>query len=200
MRQNTRSYYFAALEALDSEMGRLLNSLAPEVRANTVVIFIGDNGSHDTVSQGFDPEKTKFTVYEGGIHVPMIIAGDGVTQMGAREDALINITDLFATIAEMAGVDEVSQPDSVSFMDALTNPSFVGRKYAYSEFRFDDGSTAWTARNFQYKMIVYSDGRRELYDLSLDPFESTDLIASGVSEEMAAIIAELENYRNGLQP
>ena len=200
MRQNTRSYYFAALEALDFEMGRLLNSLSPEVRPNTVVIFIGDNGSHDTVSQGYDPEKTKFTVYEGGIHVPMVIAGDGVTQMGTREDALINITDLFATIAEMAGVAEVFQPDSVSFMDALTNSNFAGREYAYSEFRFDDGSTTWTVRNLQYKLIVYSDGRRELYDLSVDLFESNDLLAGGIAEEMAAVISEFENYRKGLQP
>lgn len=200
MRQNTRSYYFAALEALDFEMGRLLNSLSPEVRANTVVIFIGDNGSHDTVSQGFDPEKTKFTVYEGGIHVPMIIAGDGVTQMGTREDALINITDLFATIAELAGAAEVSQPDSMSFMDALTSPNFAGREYAYSEFRFDDGSTVWTVRDQQFKLIEYSDGRRELYDLSTDLFESNDLLAGGMSEEMAAVVSELENYRNGLQP
>ncbi len=200
MRQNTRSYYFAALEALDFEMGRLLNSLVPEVRANTVVIFIGDNGSHDTVSQGFDPEKTKFTVYEGGIHVPMVIAGDGVSRMGEREDALVNITDLFATIAEMAGIAEVSQPDSVSFMDALTNSNFAGREYAYSEFRFDDSSTAWTVRNLQYKLIVYSDGRRELYDLSVDLFESNDLLAGGIAEEMAAVISEFENYRKGLQP
>lgn len=200
MRQNTRSYYFAALEALDSEMGRLLDSLPPEVRANTVIIFIGDNGTHNTVSQGYDPEKTKFTVYEGGIHVPMIIAGDGVSRIGEREDALVNITDLFATIAEMAGVDEVSQPDSVSFMDALTNPNFTGREYAYSEFRFENGSTAWTVRDLQYKLIEYSDGRRELYDLSVDPFESNDLLADGISEEMAAVISELENYRKGLQP
>jgi hypothetical protein len=100
----------------------------------------------------------------------------------------------------MAGVAEVSQPDSVSFMDALTNPSFAGREYAYSEFRFEDGSTAWTVRNRQYKLIEYSDGRRELYDLSVDPFESNDLLAGGISEEMAAVISELENYRKRLQP
>ncbi len=201
IKQNPRPYYFAALEALDFEMGRLLNSLSPEVRANTVVIFIGDNGTHGTVSQPpFDPERTKFTVYEGGIHVPMVIAGDGVSRMGEREDALINITDLFATIAEMAGVAEVSQPDSLSFMDALTSPSFAGREYAYSEFRFDDGTTAWTVRNLQYKLIEYSDGRMELYDLSADPFENNDLLANGISDEWTAVISELENYRKGLQP
>ncbi len=198
MRQNTRAYYFAAMEALDAEMGRLLNSLPPETRANTVVIFIGDNGSHDTVSQGFDPEKTKFTVYEGGIHVPMVIAGEDVTRMGEREDALINITDLFATIAELAGISETAHPDSVSFMDALSSSAFTGREYAYSEYRFDDGNTAWTVRNLQYKLIEYSDGRRELYDLSVDPFESNDLIANGISPELESMILEFENYRNGL--
>lgn len=200
IKQNPRPYYFAALEALDFEMGRLLNSLSPEVRANTVVIFIGDNGSFESVSQGFDPKKTKFTVYEGGIHVPMIVAGAGVSRMGEREDALINITDLFATIAEMAGADKVPPSDSVSFIGAFTDANFAGRDYAYAEFRFRHGGAVWTVRNHQYKLIEYANGRRELYDLSVDLFESNNLLASGISEEMAAIISELENYQKGLQP
>ena len=81
----------------------------------------------------------------------------------------------------------------------MTNSNFTGREYAYSEFRFDDGSTTWTVRDRQYKLIEYSDGRRELYDLSVDPFESNDLPAGGLSEEMAVVISELENYRKGLQ-
>jgi hypothetical protein len=57
----------------------------------------------------------------------------------------------------------------------------------------------WTARNLQYKLIEYSDGRKELYDLSVDPFENNDLIANGISDEWAAVISELENYRKELQ-
>lgn len=200
MRQNTRSYYFAALEALDSEMGRLLESMSPETRANTIIIFIGDNGSPDNVSQAFPPEQTKFTVYEGGIHVPMIIAGNGVTRVGEREDALINITDLFATIAEIAGISGTTHADSISFADAFSNSAFTGRDYAYSEYRFEDGSTAWTVRNHQYKVIEYSDGRKELYDLFLDPFEYNDLLINGISEELEAVIVELENFKSELQP
>lgn len=57
----------------------------------------------------------------------------------------------------------------------------------------------WTARNLQYKLIEYSDGRKELYDLSVDPFENNDLIVNGISGEWAAVISELENYRKELQ-
>ena len=45
MQSQLIAYYFAALEALDTEIGRLLDSIPPSVRDNTVVIFIGDNGT-----------------------------------------------------------------------------------------------------------------------------------------------------------
>ena len=199
IKNNTRKYYFAAAEAMDAEMGRLLNSMTPETRANTVVIFIGDNGTPGGVSQSpVDPARAKFTVYEGGVRVPMIVAGYGVTRENQREDALVNITDLFVTIAQLAGDANAVQQDGVSLMDALTDPSFAGRSYAYTEFRHDDSVTVWTVRNAQYKLIEYSDGRRELFDLIADPFENNNLIASNISDELKAVIEELENYREGL--
>ena len=199
IKNNTRAYYFAAAEALDTEMGRLLNSLTPETRANTVVIFIGDNGTHGTVSQPpVDPERAKFTVYEGGVRVPLVIAGRGGTGEYQREDALINGTDLFITIAQLAGYPNAARNDSVSFKNALTNPGFVGRDYVYTEFRQSDSITVWAVRNRQYKLIDYSDGRKELFDLSTDPFENNNLIASDISGELNSVIQELENYVNDL--
>ncbi|MDO8753290.1 MAG: sulfatase-like hydrolase/transferase, partial [Anaerolineales bacterium] len=199
IRNNPREYYFAAAEALDAEMGRLLNSLTPETRAHTIVIFIGDNGTHGSVSQTpVDPERAKFTVYEGGVRVPLIIAGGGVTRQNQHEDALINVTDLFSTIAHLAGYPNDARHDSLSFKDALTDPGFVGRDYAYTEFRHDNSITVWAVRNRQYKLIEYSDGRKELFDLSVDPFENNNLIASGISDELNSVIQELENYVNGL--
>jgi len=42
---NPRPYYFAMIEAMDSEMGRLFKSIPEEEKKNTVVIFVGDNGT-----------------------------------------------------------------------------------------------------------------------------------------------------------
>ena len=48
---NPLPYYLSALEAMDAEMGRFLSSLSAEERANTVIIFIGDNGTPAKVVQ-----------------------------------------------------------------------------------------------------------------------------------------------------
>jgi arylsulfatase B len=73
-------YYLAMLESLDSELGRLLSTLSTRQRENTTVIFVGDNGTPDEVVQApYYKFKAKSTIFEGGIHVPLVIAGAGVT-------------------------------------------------------------------------------------------------------------------------
>ena len=73
----------AVLEALDTEIGRLLDSLDPAVLASTTVLAIGDNGTSDAgVPDAVDLGRNKHTPYEGGIRVPFIVTGPHVTQPG----------------------------------------------------------------------------------------------------------------------
>jgi arylsulfatase A-like enzyme len=194
--QHPRDYFYAAAEALDAEMGRLFASLAPDVRANTVVVFLGDNGSPPEVVQApVTMARAKFTVYEGGVHVPLVIAGRGVTRAGQREDALVNGVDLFATIGQLAGASEAVMHDSVSFKDALTEPGFNARDHLYTEYRDTDRGGSWAVRDRQYKLIKFDGGREELYDLEADPWEQTDLISTSVPEDLKAVVSGLESYR-----
>jgi len=194
-----RSYYFAMAEAMDTEMGRVLDSMAPDVRSNTVVIFVGDNGTPpDVIQAPFGISRAKATVYQGGISVPLVVAGRGVTRKGEREDALINGTDLFATLAQLAGDERAEINDSVSFADALTDPGFAGRTHAYTEFRDPTEGSVWAARDKRYKLISLADGRKALYDLVADPFEKADLNAPNPSAEVKRVIAELDAYHTGL--
>jgi arylsulfatase A-like enzyme len=101
--------YRAMVEAMDTEIGRLLDKeLSAETLRRTTVIFVGDNGTIKEVSSGeSDPLQAKGTPYQAGIHVPLIVAGAGVEDLGpnGRESsALVNTTDLFATILELAGM------------------------------------------------------------------------------------------------
>ncbi|RME94146.1 MAG: hypothetical protein D6772_15040, partial [Bacteroidetes bacterium] len=82
---NNRGRYLAAIEAMDHEIGRLLASLDEATRANTVIIFIGDNSTPGRVVQGFPDEHAKGTLYEGSVRVPMFIAGKGVDRVGEEE-------------------------------------------------------------------------------------------------------------------
>ncbi|MBT8318480.1 MAG: sulfatase-like hydrolase/transferase, partial [Lutibacter sp.] len=61
---NPLPYYMAMLEAMDSEMGRLMNSLSQEEKENTVIIFIGDNGTPQQVAQEYNSSRTKGSLYQ----------------------------------------------------------------------------------------------------------------------------------------
>jgi arylsulfatase A-like enzyme len=186
-----REYYLAAIEAMDSEIGRLLGSMSAETRANTVVMFIGDNGSPtQTVDTNvFSRTRAKNTLYEGGIRVPMIVAGKGVTRSNARESALVNTVDFYATIAALAGNAVSKLNDGYSFASLLQASGAAARQYNYSEFQSDTVS-GWTVRTAQYKLIQNLNGTQSLYDLSKDLSEQTDLLTTGA--DYSAIVSVLK--------
>jgi arylsulfatase A-like enzyme len=90
--------YQANIQSLDTEIGRLLAEVDLET---TTVIFVGDNGVPPPVKDATGGlRSTKGSVYEGGVRVPLIVAGAGVTRRG-REDELFVTTDLYATILNL---------------------------------------------------------------------------------------------------
>ena len=187
------SAFMAMMEAMDTQTGRLLAALDPEVRENTYVIFMGDNGTYGpVVSPPVRPDRAKGTIYEGGVNVPLIVTGPGVAPGGVSE-ALVNSTDLFATIMEMGGVDpakalpEDVTHDSVSFLAALENPDTPSvREWIYADEFFGGFGGVETAdyamRNSRYKLLRF-EGEEEFYDLREDPFEYENLLDDGLSEQ-----------------
>lgn len=190
-------YYMAAIEAMDYQIGRLLESIPVEERENTVVIFLGDNGTPVQVAQApYSASTSKGSLYQGGINVPMFISGKGVSRSGTDSN-LICSTDLFATIAELAGVGTSQIHDSKSFKSLLSQSSTI-RNYQYAEM--DDGSDdVWTIRNAGYKLMVNANGNEEMYDLLNDPYEETNLLnrtlSADASDAKIALEAELQAIR-----
>ena len=88
---------------MDQEIGRLFAAIGDEVLDNTIIIVIGDNGTTGEANDPpFHPDRGKFTLYEGGVRVPLIIAGPGVP-VGEQSAVMVNSTDLFATLLELTG-------------------------------------------------------------------------------------------------
>jgi arylsulfatase A-like enzyme len=127
----------------------------------------------------------------------MVISGTDVTRLGQREDALINSTDLFATIADLAGTGLESIHDSRSFKNLLNGGQMEERKFVYSEV--EQNTTAWTIRNQEHKLIDFQNGTQEFYDLDTDPYEQNDLILSGPTSEDLQAKTELENLADGIR-
>jgi arylsulfatase A-like enzyme len=136
----------AMLESMDHYVNDLLDAIDDHLD-NTVIVFVGDNGTQD-----FDPETgesvdehlgdDKGTASIGGIHVPMIVT-DGallkgkapiyVDQAPASVAAPVHIIDIYNTILDIAGVSARAK-DSISFTAHLRGGSTsVKRGYNFSQ-------------------------------------------------------------------
>ena len=195
---NRRDYILAAIEAMDTEIGRLLDALPADQRDNTIVIFLGDNGSAANVTDRsvFPRQHNKNSMYEGGLRAPLVISGQGVTRQGQREDALVNVTDLFATIASVAGSNVASIYDSVSFADSFTDPGFAGRDHLFIRYR-DNDLDGWAVRDANFKVLEQNGGGQEMYDMVTDLAENFNLLPGDASTETRR--AELQQIADDIE-
>ena len=194
--QNPRPYYEAMVEAMDTEMARLLAAVN---LTNTHVLFVGDNGTPNQVLQPpYPSDRAKGSLYEGGIHVPMIVSGPAVLNPGRTNETLVHVVDLFGTILDLAGIDVAATippgttVDSHSFLSMVEQDKVESRD-VYAELfggNFGDNTTGRVLRNDRFKLIQFTDGSEEFYDLESDPYEGTNLLA-GVMDAV-----ELANYHS----
>ena len=115
---------------MDKNVGKLLDKLKElDIYDKTVVIFIGDNGTHRKIytqmQDGTFIRGGKGRMTDAGTHVPMIVRYPGSAATGKVSDALVDMTDFFPTIAEIVGYDipESEVTDGISLV-----PQFRGDK------------------------------------------------------------------------
>ncbi len=179
---NARSYqarYYAMIELIDHNVGRMLDALESSGQAeNTVVIFTSDHG--ETLGDhGLLLKGCRF--YESLVHVPLIVAWPGHFQKGLRSRALVELTDLTPTLLDLAGL---SVPNSLhgraltSILQGTATPD-RHREFVRSEYyRALAGvqSFGTMVRSERYKHVVYhGHGLGELFDLEADPGEFENL-------------------------
>jgi arylsulfatase A-like enzyme len=187
---NQRTHFNAAIQALDTEIGRLFSSISSTVLANTWIIFIGDNGSPNQVIQPpFSSGHSKESLYEGGVRVPLIIKGPELVAPNREISDLVQAADLYSSILEMAGINvTATQPalkpiDSRSLLPLLKNQSLSTRaatsQLSGSAVTSDKSGT--TVRNGDFKLIRFNNGNERLHFLPTDPDEQNDLLSSTLS-------------------
>jgi arylsulfatase B len=185
--------YQADIQALDTELGRLL---AEVDFSKTLVILIGDNGVPPPVKDtATGLRDAKGSAYEGGVRVPLIVAGAGVTRRG-REDNLFVTSDLYATILDVAGVPVSHVNDSYSLKPLFTDEAAsTGRTFSFSEISNGTSQRQYGLRDTRFK-LVNNLGRWELYDLLTDSHEATNLY---LNAPYAAVRAALQAQIAGLK-
>ncbi|MCK6483900.1 MAG: sulfatase-like hydrolase/transferase [Phycisphaerae bacterium] len=126
----------SSIAYLDHEVGQLVAALERlDLRRRTIILFCADNGS---------PRRGKGSVSEAGIRVPMIVNAPGLVPPGVVSDALIDLTDVLPTLADVAGAP------------LPTDRRFDGRSFAWQLNGHTGAPREW--------IFSYLDDRRMLRD------------------------------------
>jgi len=184
------------LKQYDVQMGRLLDGLKNlGLETNTLVIFTSDNGPLPSFNHARTGglRGSKLSLYEGGIRVPFIVRWPGHTPAGrVDEQTVLEGVDLFPTFCALAHAPLPAgfAFDGEDMTAALNNQPFVhtkiifweyGRKSKYFKYpgMAYDRSPHIAVRDGQWKLLVNANGSRvELYDMTADPNETTNLAGS----------------------
>ena len=190
--------YYAMIEQVDTEVGRMLQALDDTGQAeNTIVIYMSDHGEM-LGDHGFYLKGPYF--YDCAIRVPLIVRWPGKFKAGLRADSLVELVDLPPTLLEAAGIPVPAGMQGRSLMRLFTGQSANHRDSIYSE-HFDSSSLydpppmAACIRTGRHKLSYYRHLQTgELYDLEKDPGEVENLWASsnakGVRDEMMQKLME----------
>lgn len=174
-RQRAESVY-----AWDVEFGRIVERLKSTGEYDdTVIAFTSDNGFY----LGEHRQRLgKIKAHEPVIRVPLVVAGPGVG-IGVRYHPVTTV-DLAATVLDLAGARPLPATDGTSQVPVLTGPDLPWTTPVLTEglvkgvptrqrVHLPEGLTTSGIRTGRWKLIRYSSGEGELYDLAADPNELT---------------------------
>ena len=195
--ERPRATLAGMVTALDTYVGNMVRALKQRgIADNTLIVFTSDNGPHD--EGGGDPKFFKAAapykgmkrdLFDGGIHVPMIIHWPAKIQAGRVDDTPWAFADVLPTFAELAGVSLTSVPrvktNGTSICTLLNDsPQPIPERTLYWEFgkQVGDpnsgivGEVFQAARRGKWKAVRYGkDAPVQLFDLDSDPGETTEL-------------------------
>ena len=194
---NPNATLAAMITALDDYIGQIYAVLEEKgIADNTLIIFTSDNGPHD--EGGADPDffaashpykGIKRDVYDGGIHVPMIMHWPARISKARVDETPFAFADFFPTFADVSGVSLNAIPrlkiNGVSIAGRLQDkPIDMPARTLYWEFGKQAGDpnsgiigeVFQAARRGHWKAVRYGmDSSVELYNLDSDPGESLEL-------------------------
>lgn len=183
-----RALYSGKVENVDYQIGKVLEAWWAARGRDTWVLFWTDHGE----MAGDKGRCSKSVFYEASAHVPIILRPPGGVATPVSCDGLVSLTDLTATILDMAGCEPYS-PNVFgrSLLPAFEDPSAVGSPLVVSEIH--DRTMIFDGR---WKMVVNSQNEvLKLFDLVEDPSEALNLAGrSDTLETVTRLREELLNF------
>lgn len=196
--EDMRKYYLANLNCLDDNLGRVLDALNESgLDKNTLIIYISDNGGSPLTGAVNAPLSAgKYSLWEGGIRVPMAMVWPGKISPGSIQYQYVSSTDILPTLAQAAGIEISDETaDGISLINPGPDRLLVwrwGQTWAVrkGDWKLTNSNEQWgkgRPSSFYIKPIS-NDLRLKLFNLADDPGERNNL-----AEAMPEKTSELKN-------
>jgi arylsulfatase A len=196
---DSKDLYADNIAYMDKLVGKLMAELERlKLRDNTLVIFVGDNGT----GGGYAEQSTiggkrlsgeKGSMLEGGANVPLIVNWPGRTPAGKVTSEMMDSTDFFPTFAELAGA---KIPDGAVIDGRSFVPQIYGKKGNPRETIFIELARNWYVRDQNWKLNQAG----ELFDMKPAPFAEPLVPADTKDPAAIAARARLQAALDKLNP
>ena len=209
----SQARFYALIDDIDQQLGKLLKKLDHTGLAdNTILLFMGDNGSAkggrpDQMEYNAGLRGTKASPFQGGVRVPCFIRWPAGNLHGGRAiETLTSISDIFPTLAELAGIPlgPHTPTDGRSLVPLLSNDAsaaWPNRSIVTHVGRWPNGSAeafkhqGSAIRNERFTLV----NGHALYDLNNDPSEQND-VAQAFPEAFQSLTEQYNRWWNTVQP
>ena len=188
--------YYAAVSYVDAQVGRVLDELEKlGLRENTIVVLWGDHGWKLGEHQAW----AKHSNVENDTRVPLLISVPGMKHAGQQSDALVELVDVYPTLADLAGLPLPAHLEGRSFKPLFADPQQPWKAAAFSQYPRTTGKVGrmgYSMRTERYRFTQWVDSKDhtkvqavELYDHQTDPQENTNIADE---PENAALVQTLK--------
>jgi hypothetical protein len=189
----TKRTYAAMVQALDKNVGAILNELDRlGLRDNTIVVFTSDNGATQDGSN-LPFRGGKHSVFEGGTHLPTVIHWPNGKATSRTWDGLCGALDMFPTLMSMADLKmpETRPLDGKNIWPSLRANTASPVESYYWAWRNEDA-----IRTADWRMHRFFD-HNELYDISADISETKN-VADEHPDVVKSLTAKLTTWADSI--
>lgn len=168
--------YYASVSFMDAQVGKMIDELERlDLRKSTAIVFTSDHGYH----LGEHEFWQKSNMHEEVARVPMLISAPGYDP--GTTNSPVELVDLYPTLSDLAGVEIPNSVQGKSLVTILADPTARVRESALTIHK------GFALRGDRWAYMRYSDGSEELYDMTSDPKQFTNL---AVSQHHKDVLAE----------
>ncbi len=188
-KKSDTTYFSDMMIYMDHQIGKIIGILdAQKISENTLVLFIGDNGTSRQVYSTWNNQQIKGEKgfpNKWGTHVPFIARWNNAISPGIRSSQLVDFTDFFATFQDITDSALRDDIDGQSFLPILKGKSQSSRKYVFNHYDPIWGKFKKSRHVHDGEWKLYDDGR--FYHISSDYSELNNLADSTLKPEIVEI-------------